>query len=113
MKRPLLLIAILLAGCASYGDHQRQGMRSYLDADALQAPAKRVEVYVPAMIVILSGDQSKSPCGPCSLGCYNGSEIWVIATERDGKIYPNQAVLGHEIQHALNKANKTIANPVE
>ena len=112
-----LLIALLLAGCATYSDFQTEGLICFRQADGMQAPLREeVMVYLPAVMVHLVGNLDDSPCkrkypGRDFVGCCNGSDIWVYTTEDDGRLYPNQAVLGHEVQHLMNHLNDRVVNP--
>jgi hypothetical protein len=38
-------------------------------------------------------------------------EIWILGTKKNGKVYFDQSVLGHELQHLMNWANPQIADP--
>lgn len=70
-----------------------------------------VRMYVEVTLV---PDASYMPCTSKAIGCASSeNKAWVLGYEKDGKIYFNQKVMGHEIQHLMSWSNPKIANPDE
>jgi hypothetical protein len=56
-------------------------------------------------------DHPKYKGSPTVKGYANGFEVWVVCSNKDGRIYVDSKLLGHEIRHALKARFPEFAEP--
>ena len=112
----LLVCAVALVGCASSpqtrarlgGLNQQWWGFSLIQGE----PFDRYEAVIELKIILVD-DVGKIPyAGPGSVGAYQApGTIWMVGKKVGGKFVGCDAVLGHEVHHALDYQTGAFHNP--
>lgn len=123
MKKIMLIIFCLFSiSCTSNYEHLKdQGFRNFIYAHNLIPKdesfhkiinLKNIKIHIVSDPLLIN-PKNLLALGFNLLGCATSSnnEIYIIGHKSKGKIFVNQAILGHEIAHLLNFKDPSIPNP--
>jgi len=117
----LLAVLFLLSCCSSLSDYRQQGFDAFQwQFNAVKNEDKdfhkvitldTVTVHIVTDRKYFDWNIAAAYGSPVAGYANTNNEIWLFGKRVRGKIFVNQAILGHELNHLLNFKNREVVDP--